>query len=265
MTDSAGTTSPIERNDAIKIVPLSLPDGLLQLEVGPPAPRLTYRGGPLLTAVEVVTIFWGSAWQNPPLAGQATSLNQFFDFILTSSFIDALAEYDTPSLTIGHGRHTGTTTLTTPTPPSTVSDAAIQSLLQNAISSGALPPATANTLYFLYLPPGTVVSQGGGRSCLTFCGYHDATGNGLYYAVMPYAGCSGCTGGMSVLDALTTVSSHELAEAITDPVPGTGWYDDTHGEIGDICAWQTAKLGSFTVQLLWSNSRNACNGLAPAP
>jgi hypothetical protein len=32
-------------------------------------------------------------------------------------------------------------------------------------------------------------------------------------------------GGMTNLEALTTTSSHELCEAITDPVPGQGWYD----------------------------------------
>src|SRR6185312_10360249 len=46
----------------------------------------------------------------------------------------------------------------------------------------------------------------------------------------------GCAGGLALLDALTSTSSHELCEAITDPVPGDGWYDDQNGEIGDICA-----------------------------
>jgi hypothetical protein len=41
-------------------------------------------------------------------------------------------------------------------------------------------------------------------------------------------------------------------------VPGQGWYDDANGEIGDICAWQTKKLGSYTVQLEWSNKANSC-------
>jgi hypothetical protein len=49
-----------------------------------------------------------------------------------------------------------------------------------------------------------------------------------------------------------------LCEAITDPIPGQGWYDDTNGEIGDICAWQTKKIGNYTVQLEWSNSANRC-------
>jgi len=38
--------------------------------------------------------------------------------------------------------------------------------------------------------------------------------------------CPGCMGNMTPLNALTSTSSHELAEAITDPIPGQGWYDD---------------------------------------
>jgi hypothetical protein len=54
---------------------------------------------------------------------------------------------------------------------------------------------------------------------------------------------------MTNLDELTSTSSHELCEAITGPAPGQGWYDDTHGEIGDICAWQEKKLENYAVQL----------------
>ena len=66
---------------------------------------------------------------------------------------------------------------------------------------------------------------------------------------MPYPGCLGCTGNLAPLDALTSTSSHELCEAITDPIPGQGWYDDANGEIGDICAWKTKQLGAYTVQM----------------
>jgi hypothetical protein len=92
---------------------------------------------------------------------------------------------------------------------------------------------------------------------MTFCGYHESSGQ-LCYAVMPFPGCAGCTGGLSMQDALTSTSSHELCEAITDPVPGQGWYDDANGEIGDICAWKTKKLGQYTVQLEWSNQAGNC-------
>ena len=98
---------------------------------------------------------------------------------------------------------------------------------------------------------------GGASSCVNFCGYHNDDG-GLYYAVMPYPDCDGCTGGLGLFESLTTTASHELCEAITDPVPGEGWYDDRNGEIADICAWQTRKLGGYTVQLEWSNREETC-------
>src|SRR5205809_3121503 len=74
---------------------------------------------------------------------------------------------------------------------------------------------------------------------------------------MPYPGCSGCLGGLQTFDALTATSS-ELCEAITDPIPGKGWYDDTNGQIGDICAWNFKQVADYTVQLEWSKQAEMC-------
>jgi hypothetical protein len=252
--------SPAHR-DPVRIVPLHTAGDLASPAHGVAAarpPQLVYNGGALLTAVEVFTVFWGSWWESGDGAGLAGQLNGFFDFVLTSELIDQLAEYSVPGSAIGHGRRTGTTTIDSPKPVAATTDAAIQQTLQEQIEAGALPAATANTLYFLYLPPGTAVVQGGSRSCQAFCGYHNDAGGTVFYAVMPYPGCTGCAGGLSLIDALTSTSSHELCEAITDPVPGQGWYDEVHGEVGDICAWQTKALGGHTVQLEWSNRRGSC-------
>jgi len=40
-----------------------------------------------------------------------------------------------------------------------------------------------------------------------------------------------------------------LCEAITDPIPGQGWYDDANGEIGDICALEDQEGWRLHVQL----------------
>src|SRR6202140_3095041 len=230
-------------NDPIRIVPLHLPSELYRPSAGiaaAPAAQLTYRQGPLLVSVKVFTIFWGQAWQTSPNSDLANQINQFFNFVVSSPLMDQLAEYSVPGQTIGYGSFIGTATITQPALSHSVTDAAIQQMLQQQINSNSsVPKPDANTLYFVYLPPGTAVVQGGSRSCQAFCGYHDSFGSGIYYAVMPFPNCAGCLGGMNNLDALTSTSSHELCEAITDPVPGQGWYDDTHGEIGDICAWQT--------------------------
>ena len=241
----------------IRIVPLHRPEAAAA-PAPAAAPHLTYRHGPLLSAVQVFTIFWGTAWKVAENASLAAKMNQFFDYILTSQLMDQLGEYSIPGQTIGHGSRIGTTGLTSPEPGTSVQDGEIQQFLQQEINSGTLPATNANTLYFVFLPEGVTVVQGNSSSCQAFCGYHDSFGNGVYYAVMPYPGCSGCTGGLAPFDALTSTTSHELCEAITDPIPGEGWYDDTNGEIGDICAWKTRKVGNYTIQLEWSNKANSC-------
>jgi len=251
----AAKSRPSELYHPIRIVPLH--PGKAKAAAPQTPPQLTYRKGPLLTAVQVFTIFWGN-WNAAPQNALLPKINQFFDFILTSQLLDQLGEYSVANQKIGHGARTGSVTLATTAPGTTVDDSKIQTFLQQQISAGTLPATTPNTLYFVFLPPGVTVTQGGSASCKVFCGYHDAINNNIFYAVMPYPGCSGCLGGAAAFDALTSTTSHELCEAITDPIPGHGWYDDNNGEIGDICAWQTRTLGGITIQLEWSNSANRC-------
>ena len=80
--------------------------------VAPAAAQLTYRGGPLLTAVEVVTVFWGAAWNDAGAQATAQSLNDFFQFVVSSPYVDQLAEYGTPQQKIGRGRYVGTARVT---------------------------------------------------------------------------------------------------------------------------------------------------------
>ena len=247
------------RGDVIRVVPLAGPTAL----IGAPKAaisnaRLVYNNGPLIANVEVFTIFWGSGWQNSSHSGLIDQINGFFDYILSSALIDQLGEYSIPGYQIGYGQRTGTLALSQPDVSSTVDDSAIQRMLQDQIAASAIPQAGVNTLYFVYLPPGITVTQGGSASCQAFCGYHDNVSGNLFYAVMPFPDCSGCQGSLALFDAITSTSSHELCEAITDPVPGEGWYDNANGEIGDICAWQTKTVGQYTVQLEWSNSASAC-------
>ena len=144
-----------------------------------------------------------------------------------------------------------------------VQDADLQKLLSDSISAGSLPKPDSETLYVMFLPDGVTVQLGQDASCQTFCGYHSnfslSDGSNVFYAILPFPSCSGCMGSLATpLDSLTAITSHEISEAVTDPIPGNGWYDDANGEIGDICAWQTRQDGSYTVQLEWSNSHNAC-------
>jgi hypothetical protein len=246
--------------EPIRIVPLHVPEGLVTATAAPSkAPHLTYRNGPLIQNVEVFTIFWGTGWQKAPANGLVQQMNEFFGYVLSSALMDQLAEYGVPGQAIGHGKFIGTLSISTPTLKTSVNDTAIRQVLQDLIATNpAVPQPGPNLLYFIYVQPGTNVVQGGSASCQAFCGYHNDISGQIYYAVMPYPGCAGCTGSLDAFGALTSTSSHELCEAVTDPIPGQGWYDDVNGEIGDICAWKTKTIGQFKVQLEWSNKAGSC-------
>jgi hypothetical protein len=246
-----------QKRDCVRIVPLATPE-LMQRTVAPQAARLVYNNGPLIAQAQVFTIFWGTGWQQGKLSGLISEVNGFFDFILTSPLMDQLSEYSVAQYQIGHGKRIGTVTLTNPDVGKTVNDSAIQKMIQQQISDGKFPSANPDLIYFVFLPSGVTVTQGGSASCKVFCGYHDSISNNIFYAVMPFPDCSGCSSSLASFDALTVTASHELCEAITDPIPGQGWYDNQNGEIGDICAWQTKKDGHYTIQKEWSNKAGSC-------
>jgi hypothetical protein len=265
-----------EPHEYVRVVPLHHPKPYVALEnlgqkgedsdselfdgkphAAPANAKLTYRGGHLLTRVKVYTIFWGTKWSAGQGAAMRAQLNDFFTAILKSKLIAQLGEYNVPGQKIGRGSLVGTKTIKEHAPTTHVTDSTIRRFLKASIKHGVVPPNDPNMLYFVYLDPGVVSVMGGSRSCQNYCGYHDNVG-GIYYAVMPYPLCAGCLGGMNALDALTGTSSHELCEAITDPVPGSGWYDDVNGEIGDICAWNFKNVSGYNVQLEWSNKKRRC-------
>lgn len=91
------------------------------------------------------------------------------------------------------------------------------------------------------------------------------------------SGCAVGCGASTTFGNYTSVSSHELVEAMTDADVGIAttiafplaWYDPNHGEIGDICNQQqasyTANGTTYTVQLEFSNSANNCVAPPPTP
>ena len=277
-TTPARRRSPASIVDAIRTVPLHAPkphytihELATQLGSGAPSDpfeghphvaastaKLTYRNGPLLQQPQVFSVYWGSSWNRSASApALRKKIDVFFQDILVSALLDQLTEYNVAGQKLGHGQYLGSTVRIDSAPKNSVSDSAVRTQLLKWIKSGAVPKNTRDSLYFIYLEPGVVSVLGGSKSCQNFCGYHNAIGK-VYYAVMPYPSCAGCLGGLAPFDALTATSSHELCEAITDPIPGTGWYDDANGEIGDICAWNFKKVGSYTAQREWSNKQKRC-------
>ena len=128
----------------------------------------------------------------------------------------------------------------------------------------------SSTLYAIFYPDGTAVTDQGRTGCTEFGGYHSETSVGttpISYSVVPRCGSFGALNGFEVTSFST---SHEVLEWATDPFPDTSpaymSVDDDHaiwgrvflGELGDLCTQldtQTvpADLG-FTVQRTWSNA-----------
>ena len=244
-------------------------------EKATPAAKLVDYGGPVVGSARVVAVLWG-----PSVAPEvAARIGDFYRAVVASPYFDWLKEYDTAKQKIGRGTLAGVFTIAPSHKGSSLTDAQIEKELAAQIRKGALPAADANTLYLIHFPPGVRVSMGGSSSCAAggFCGYHSsfrAGRAGIRYAVLPDmskgSGCDTGCGGGSPFAAVTSVASHELVEAVTDPEVGLArglsaplaWYDAANGEIGDICAGHDGKLHAsgavWTVQKQWSNKASAC-------
>jgi hypothetical protein len=164
-----------------------------------------------------------------------------------------------------------------------VSDEQIQHLLQAEVTAGALPAPRDQTIYALYFPDSTVITEQGGVSCAQFGAYHsavglmDTKGNSVntMYAVIPR--CPAFTPGLSILEQVTVFASHEIAEGSADPdeslgqlgyylVSNDAWPHmgqlDLGGEIADLCNTATSTpyhTAGFAVQRIWSNNAAAAS------
>jgi hypothetical protein len=145
---------------------------------------------------------------------------------------------------------------------SSISDSQIRNFIAGLFNSGQVT-ASDNIIYGVYLPSGMKVTMSGGASCSTVCGYHghfNYGGRDIRYAVFPYLNCSACSlSNLTVADMMTIVASHEIREAVTDPMLNA-WYDQAGYEADDKCAWHNLYRmtdGGFFVQPEFSNGGTA--------
>ena len=269
----------------------------------PGTPHLDYYGGPVVSNIQVVVVFWGTR-VSPTVTSR---IGTFFKDITQSTYFDLASEYSTTitpvgggtgtNQSIGRGSYAGAYTIAPSfcaTAPCTLSDDQIQAEILNQVSAGNLPTPTldsngeVDTLYMTYFAPRIVITQGGTASCVAggFCAYHGTTSNtldskNLLYGVVPDfgtgGGCDlGCGNGTEFQN-ITSVSSHELIETVTDAdvglaqtfAPPLAWYDSSNGEIGDICNAQQAQVtaggSTYTIQKVWSNFENSCISIGAHP
>jgi hypothetical protein len=235
---------------------------------------VTFHSGALLTNVEAQAVYLGSDWKNnASLQTQAGKLDQFVATIVQSAYMDALNQ---AGYGVGRGTaNSGVIVNVGINKSSYLTDAQIEADLQSLVTHRQVQSPDANRLFIVYVEPGVAVSKGSDTSLTKFMGYHSTfigkTASGqstnIRYAVMPYPGSpnpsAGSEGFSSNFAQLTTVTSHELSEAVTDPDAFTrgsggryvgGWWDDAYmqanqpAEIGDITAKYRTTFDGYAVQ-----------------
>lgn len=160
---------------------------------------------------------------------------------------------------------------------SSLSDAQIKQLVQDAITAGKFP-ADKKGIYLVLTTKDVTASSG---FCTQYCGWHThASMSGVdikYSFVGDAARCIGSCAAQSAsspndnpgVDGMASVIMHEIEEAATDPDLNAWWQTSTGMENADKCAWTfgtqlTAPNGSkynvqwgprkFLIQQNWVNA-----------
>jgi hypothetical protein len=229
--------------------------------------NLIYWNGPVLHQAKVVPVFWGPAatWgtNGAPSALAQTLLNFFAQFGTNPEYNVITQYYDFA----GSVRLTNLLSrywIDNSTPPTNVTDAALQGEVVRAIAQVGLD---TSTVYEVFLPPTSYASISVYDSCggpnLTFCAYHGNFSYGgadIKYASLPYPSCGGCRwSSWTMAQNFEHFACHETREAATDP-DGNAWFDRQGNEADDKCAWSPSPflVNGYGYQYEWSNLAQGC-------
>jgi hypothetical protein len=162
-------------------------------------------------------------------------------------------------------------------PPSSISASAFGKAaaaeIDKAVSKNKNWVVGADTQFIVFPDQGTYITFPKDQPDLcAFHSWYPAASPTHIFSVIPYTGddewrtegCQSNYGGGNQTLAMTTLATHEYAEAATDPT-GKGYRviapSSPYTEIGDYCAYQGQLVAPFApdaVQYLWSNKANGC-------
>jgi hypothetical protein len=239
-----------------------------------PMGLLTYRGGPVQVTPTVFLIFWNVA-KYGDRQGVEPLLTNYIGHMGGSAHNNIYVQYsevvngNTIYVTNPSNQYGGSWEDSTNLEPRHPTDSQIAA---EAIRGVQHFGYNASASYVVVTPHGRSTSGFGTQ----WCAYHSATtsnGNLVSYTDLPYIPDAGANCGSNIIsppsdesgadEGVTIVEGHEQGESVTDPNPPTGWYNNSYGEIGDICAWtniQNDPFGSFSYssQPMYSNASNSC-------
>lgn len=214
-------------------------------------PTITNHGGPVIHTPTVYLIWYGNWNQanSSDTAGGQQIVRDFVSNLGGSSYFQINLSYGGGitggvNFTAGDYKTAGGNEATVGyTNGSRLSDANIQTIASNTITSGKLPYNT-NGVYFV-LTSSDVAERSG--FCTQYCGWHTSgtpSAGHIRYAFIGNANrcLSACAAqttspnGNAGVDGMISVIAHELEEATTDP-DLNAWYDSNGAENADKCAW----------------------------
>ena len=247
----------------------------------PTGTGINYHGGPVMLGTTNVYYIWYGNWGTNTAK---TILQDFATNIGGSPYYNInTTYYDGSNRHVSNSVHFAGSTDDNYSQGTALSDAQIKSVVQNKITSGALP-LDANAVYFVLTSADVNATSG---FCTQYCGWHThGTINGadIKYSFVgnPDRCLSSCAAqsvgpnGNAGADGMASIIAHELEEAVSDP-DLNAWYDTRGMENADKCAWtfgttQTAsngakynmKLGTrnYLVQRNWVNAGSGSCALA---
>jgi hypothetical protein len=239
---------------------------------GPSANGISYRGGPVILGTTNVYYIWYGNWTG----NTATSiLTDFANNVGGSPYFNiSTTYYNGSNVHVSNSVHYAGSTTDSYSQGTSLTDAAIQTVVSSAISSGRLPKDT-NAVYFVLTSKDVTASSG---FCTQYCGWHThgtISGSDIKYSFVgnPERCLSSCAwqttspNGNPGADGMASIVAHELEEAVTDP-DLNAWYDNRGYENADKCAWTfgttytsggalaNVKLGTrdFLIQRNWVNA-----------
>jgi len=230
-----------------------------------------HTGGVILGTTNVYYIWYGN-W-----AGNTgtTILTDFANNIGGSPYFNInTTYYNSAGTHVSNSVHYAGSTTDNYSQGTSLSDAAIQTVVSSAITSGRLPKDT-NAVYFVLTSADVNASSG---FCTQYCGWHThgtISGSDIKYSFVgnPDRCPSSCAdqtvgpNGNAGADGMASIVAHELEEAVTDP-DLNAWYDTRGQENADKCAWTfgttytsggalaNVRLGArdFLIQQNWVNA-----------
>jgi hypothetical protein len=205
----------------------------------PSSNGISYHGGAVMTGTVNMYYIWYGNWSGNNattiLADFAKNIGGSPYYNINTTYTDGAGNHVSNSVTLaGETTDSGKTSL---------SDADIQAVVSNAISSGRLPKDTSG-IYFVLTSADVTASSG---FCTQYCGWHThgtIAGANIKYSFVGNpdrcpASCAAQTtspNGNAGADGMASIIAHELEEAASDP-DLNAWFDTRGYENADKCAW----------------------------